>query len=68
MPNDESWRGPWVAEVYPDGKVDVSCDRRPVRYDCDDLHEARHVMRQYGAETFTLVEPDGYRTPNQRVS
>ncbi len=53
----------YAIDIQPDGKVDVTRNRRAWRYDLDDVDEALRVIRRAEGRgvPVTLIEQDGYR-------
>lgn len=54
--NDE-----WEIEPTGRGTFDVRRNRRPYRYDTEDLDEALSEVRRAGGKKAVVIQPDGYR-------
>ena len=53
----------FTLEILPDGKVDITKNRRAWKYDMDDLDEAIRAVKKFMGQPciVTVVEQDGYR-------
>jgi hypothetical protein len=55
----------WIIEVSPDGKLDITRDRKSFAYDLDDYDEAfariKRDRRYQAGDRVEVIEPDGYR-------
>lgn len=57
----------WVIEATPEGKFDVTRDRRHIAYDREDLEEAMRSIQWHPSwsrgDSVELLHLDGYREP-----
>lgn len=58
-------RSEWEITPGLPGTFDLRLNRRPVKYDLDDLDEAFEEARNRGATEVTVIEGDGYRTKHR---